>query len=114
MFQLFISNTFFINGYLFERRVSLLNSALFVTSALNFTKFPVGREMEWFNLQHRKVDFVKFGIEKVEDKDYGNYKQVLNHDPILLKVKRGIRQMYKDLSLFMRKGTRWLSLTVYM
>ena len=37
-----------------------LDSALFTTFTLSFTKFPVGREMERSYFQHGIVDFVKY------------------------------------------------------
>ena len=45
--------------------VSLLKSALFTTSTLNLTKFPMELNMELSNFQHGRVDFLKIGSERV-------------------------------------------------
>ena len=46
--------------------LSLPKYALFATYTLHFTKHSVGRNMEWSNFQHGRVDFVKFGSESVK------------------------------------------------
>ena len=53
------------SGEIARDDLSLLKYVLFATRILNFTKFPAGRKMEWSNFQHGRVDFVKFGSERV-------------------------------------------------
>ena len=47
-----------------------LKYTLFAILTLNSSKFPVSRKMEWSNFQHGRVEFVKFGMERLKHEQF--------------------------------------------